>query len=86
VEAQVEALLAIIDEDIPVNFQPYDISKEISLKLGMAYGFHAIPNECLRHLPRRPLMNFPKCRLTFNGLHGFKSQKVELFIVNFVLK
>jgi hypothetical protein len=33
-EAQVEALLATADEDIPVNFQPCDVSKEIqSLKL-----------------------------------------------------
>jgi hypothetical protein len=27
-EAQVEALLATIDEDTPVNFWPYDVSKE----------------------------------------------------------
>jgi hypothetical protein len=29
VEAQVEALLAGIDEDIPVNFRPCDVSEEI---------------------------------------------------------
>jgi hypothetical protein len=46
VEAQVEAQLATIDEDIPVNFRPCDISKEIqSLKLGKACGFDGIPNE-----------------------------------------
>jgi hypothetical protein len=28
VEAEVEALLAIIDEDILVNFRPYDVSKK----------------------------------------------------------
>jgi hypothetical protein len=35
VEAQVKALLATVNEDIPVNFQPSDVSNEIiSLKLG----------------------------------------------------
>jgi hypothetical protein len=52
VEAQVEALLAIVDEDSPVNFRPCDVSKEIqSLKLG-------IPNECLPQLSRRTLGRF----------------------------
>jgi hypothetical protein len=42
VEAQVEALLATIDADFPVNFQPCDVSKEIqSLKLEKACGFMA---------------------------------------------
>jgi hypothetical protein len=37
VEAQVKALLVTINEDIPVNFQPCDISKEIqSMNLGKA--------------------------------------------------
>jgi hypothetical protein len=59
VEAEVEALLATVDdEDIPVNFRPCDVSKEVeSLKLGKACGFDSIPNECLRHLPRRPLVH-----------------------------
>jgi hypothetical protein len=43
VEAQVEALLATIDEDIPVKFRPGDISKEIqSLILGEACGFDKV--------------------------------------------
>jgi hypothetical protein len=29
---------------------------EDSLKLGKAHGFDGIPNKCLRHLPRRPLI------------------------------
>jgi hypothetical protein len=33
VEAQVEALLATVDEDIPVNFRPCDFSKEKILKI-----------------------------------------------------
>jgi hypothetical protein len=57
VEAQVEALLATVDEDIPFNFRPCDVSKEIqSMKLGKVCGFDGIPNECLLHLPRRPLV------------------------------
>jgi hypothetical protein len=50
-EVIVEALLATVDEDIPVKFRPCEASKEIkSLKLGKACGFDDIPNECLRHL------------------------------------
>jgi hypothetical protein len=45
VEAQVEALLATVDEDIPVNFWPCDVSKEIhSLELWKACGSDGIPN------------------------------------------
>jgi hypothetical protein len=58
VEAQVENLLATVDEYIPVNFRPCDVSKEMqSLKLGKARGFYGIPNECLRHLSRRTLVH-----------------------------
>jgi hypothetical protein len=46
VAAEVEALLTTVDEDIPANFQPCDISKEIqSLKLGKACGFYGIPHK-----------------------------------------
>jgi hypothetical protein len=59
VEAQVEALLATAEEDISVNFRPCDIWKEIqSLELRKARGFAGIPNECLRHFPRRLLVYF----------------------------
>jgi hypothetical protein len=58
VEAKIEALLATVNEDTPVNFRLCDVSKEIQpLKLGKVYGFDGIPNECLRHLPKRPLMS-----------------------------
>jgi hypothetical protein len=57
VEAEVKPLLATVDEDTPVKFQSYDVSKEIqSLKLGKACGFDGIPNEHLQHLPRRRLV------------------------------
>jgi hypothetical protein len=50
----VEALLSIIDEDSPVNFSPYDLSKGTqSSKLGKACNFYGIPHECLRHEPKR---------------------------------
>jgi hypothetical protein len=58
VETQVEALLATVDVGIPVNFQPCDVSKEIkSLKSRKTCVFDGIPNECLQHLPRRPLVH-----------------------------
>jgi hypothetical protein len=48
VEDQVEALLATIYENIPVNFGLCDVSKQIrSLKFGKACGFDGIPNEGL---------------------------------------
>jgi hypothetical protein len=69
-KVQVEALLAIVHEDIPLNFRTCDLSKEIrvqSLKLGKARGFEGIPNECIRHLPRRPLLNITH-KITAFGL------------------
>jgi hypothetical protein len=65
--AQVEALLATVDEDIPVNFRPCDVSKEIqSLKLGNARGLYGIPNECLRHRRGRIYSLFKSGRLSTN--------------------
>jgi hypothetical protein len=58
VEARIQALLTTVDETAPVKFRPCDVSKEIrSLKLGKACGIDDIPNECLRHLPRRSLVH-----------------------------
>jgi hypothetical protein len=58
VEAQVEALMTTMDENIPVNFRSCDISREIQfLKLGKASDFDGIPNECHCHLPGRPLVH-----------------------------
>jgi hypothetical protein len=46
--AQVEALLATVDEETPVNFRLCDVSKEIqSLKLEKACSYDGIPNQCL---------------------------------------
>jgi hypothetical protein len=58
VEAKVQALLATVDEEAPLNFRPSVASKETqSLKLKKARGFDGIPNECIWHLPKRPLVH-----------------------------
>jgi hypothetical protein len=44
IDFQIEALLATVDEDIPVNFQHCEVSKGILfLKIGKACGFDGIP-------------------------------------------
>jgi hypothetical protein len=58
VEVKAEVLLATVDEETPVNFRSYDVSKEIqSLKLGKTSGLDLIPKQFLRYLPRRPLVH-----------------------------
>jgi hypothetical protein len=58
VDARVQALLTTVEENPSVNFRPCDVSREIrSLKVGKACGIDGIPNECLRHLPRRSLVH-----------------------------
>jgi hypothetical protein len=55
VEAKVQALMESVDNSIPQRIRPCDIQKLINtLKLTKACGIDGIPNECLRHLPRRP--------------------------------
>jgi hypothetical protein len=78
VEAQVETLLGTVDEDIPVNFEPCDVSKEIQfLKLRKTCGFDGIPNEYLRHLPRRPLVHlFNHCLLLGNFPAPWQEAKI----------
>jgi hypothetical protein len=57
VEARVQALLEAVDNNPPERIRLCDISKLInSLQLRKACGMDGIPNECLRHLPRRPLL------------------------------
>jgi hypothetical protein len=58
VEARVQALLEVEDNDPPEKIKPRDLLKLISsLKLRKACGIDGVPNECLRHLPRRPLVH-----------------------------
>jgi hypothetical protein len=58
VEARVQALLEAEDNDPPQKIRPCDLMKIISsLKLRKACGIDGVPNECLRHLPRRSLVH-----------------------------
>jgi hypothetical protein len=58
VEARVQALLEAVDNKPPERIGPRDLQKLInSLKLRKACGIDGIPNECLRHLPRRLLVH-----------------------------
>jgi hypothetical protein len=54
---RVQALLASVDTPLG-KLRPCDIHKLVySLKLREACGVDGIPNECFRHLPRRPLVH-----------------------------
>jgi hypothetical protein len=58
VEVSVQALLEAVDSDPPEGRRPCDSRKGLNfLKLKKACGIDGIPNECLRHLPRRPLVH-----------------------------
>jgi hypothetical protein len=58
VEARVQALLEAADNIPTQRIRPRDLQKSLnSLKLKKACGIDGIPNECLRHLPRRPLVH-----------------------------
>jgi hypothetical protein len=57
VETRVQALLASVDDTPLGKVRSCDIHKLAnSLKLRKACGLDGIPNECLRHLPRTPLL------------------------------
>jgi hypothetical protein len=67
VEVGVQALLEAVDNKPFERIGPYGLQKLInSLKLGKARGIGDIPNECLRHLPRRPLVHLTNL---FNHCH-----------------
>jgi hypothetical protein len=55
---RVQALLTSVDDTELGKVRPCDIQKLAhSLKLRKVCGLDGIPNECLRHLPRRPLVH-----------------------------
>jgi hypothetical protein len=57
VEARVQALLEAADNNPQQRIRPCDLQKLLnSLKLKKACGIDGIPNECLMHLARRPLV------------------------------
>jgi hypothetical protein len=56
-ETRVEALLASVDDTPFEKVRPCDVYKKASsLTQRKACGLDGIPNECLRHLPRKPLV------------------------------
>jgi hypothetical protein len=58
VEARVQAVLKAEGNEPPERIRPCDLLKLLnSLKLGKACGIDGIPTECLRLLPRRPLVH-----------------------------
>jgi hypothetical protein len=58
VEAGVQTLLEAVDNKPPERIRPCDLQKLISsLKLRMSCAIDGIPNECIRYLPRRPLVH-----------------------------
>jgi hypothetical protein len=58
VEARVQALLEGIHKKPPKRIRPSDLQKLFnSLKFRKSCGIDGIPNECVRNLPRRPLVH-----------------------------
>ncbi|PNF38110.1 hypothetical protein B7P43_G15356, partial [Cryptotermes secundus] len=81
VEARVQALFKTTDNKPPQRIRPCDIQKLInSLKLRKACGIDSIPNECLRQLPRRPLVHltrlFNRCLQLSHFPNTWKEAKV----------
>jgi len=72
VEAIVQALLETEDPAPSEKIRPLDLKKLInSLKIKRSCGIYGIPNECLRHLPRRPLVHLTRCSTSVLGYHIF---------------
>jgi hypothetical protein len=58
VEARVQALFEAVDSNPPERIRLCDLQKLLHfLKLKRACEIDGIQNECLRHLPRRPLVH-----------------------------
>jgi hypothetical protein len=72
VEARVQALLNVVDNVPPERIRPCDLQKLIdSLKLQKACVTDGIPNECLKYLPRRPLVHLTHLINHCIGFHTF---------------
>jgi hypothetical protein len=68
---RVEALFEAVDNNAPERIRPCQLKKLVNfLKLRKACGIEGIPNECLRHLPRRRPMVHWTHLLVFN--HCFR--------------
>jgi hypothetical protein len=82
VEARVQAMLTTNEENPSVKFRPCDVSKEIrSLTVGKASGIDGIPNECLKHLPRRSLVYITHLFNHCLGLCHFPASCKEVKII-----
>jgi hypothetical protein len=84
VEADVQTLLNTVDTTHPQRIRPCDVQKIIkSLKLKKACGIDGIPNECLRHFPRRPLVQlthlFNHCFRLSSFPYSWKEAKIITF-------
>jgi hypothetical protein len=65
VEARVRTLLEAVENNSPERIRPCDLQKLVnSLKLRKACGTDGISNECLRQLPRRPLVHLTHLIIT----------------------
>jgi hypothetical protein len=82
VEARVQALLETVDNNPPQRIRPCDLRKIInSLELRKAYVIDGIPNECLRHLPRRPLLHLTRSFNHCSWLSHFPSPWKEAKVI-----
>jgi hypothetical protein len=58
IETRVQALFTSADDTPLEEVRPCDINKLVNLlKFRKTCGLDSIPNKCLRHLPRRPLVH-----------------------------
>jgi hypothetical protein len=81
VEPEFQALLETVDKNPPLRIRPCDVQKLIkSLTFRKGCGIDVIPNECLRHLPRRPLIHlthlFNHCRRLPHFPNPWKEAKI----------
>jgi hypothetical protein len=82
VEARVQALLDAEDNDPQEKVRPCGLQKLINpLKLNKACGIDGIPNECLRHLSRRPLVHLTHLINHYSRLSHFPASWKEAKVV-----
>jgi hypothetical protein len=80
----IQALFEAVDNDPPDRVKPYDVPKIInSLKLKKACGTDGIPNECLRHLPRKPIVHLTHIFNHCLRLSHFPSSWKEANVITF---
>jgi hypothetical protein len=59
VEVRAKAVLEIVENNPPEEVRPTDVRRMIkTVKPNKACRFEGIPNECLWHFPKRPLVYF----------------------------